>query len=88
MDFPDKNIARLHNKLGNAKHYISNENASFNGTDQILSLKYAQQAIKNVADELFILYQRGVLNLQEYNSLNDSVHQLDIALNNAVSPEY
>ena len=87
-DFPDKNIARLHNKLGNVKHYVSNEQSSFNGTDQVLSLKYAQQALKDASDELCTLQQRSVINLQVYNSLNDDIHHIDDVLNKTMIPEY
>jgi hypothetical protein len=84
----DKLILSLHNHLGNAKHYISDETFAFNATEQYISIVHAQRELAEVIDDLFSLKQQDVINELDYDQLNITAHELDEQLRKAIDPEF
>lgn len=87
-DYPDKVILSLHNHLGNAKHFISDETVAFNATEQYISITHALRELSEVRDDLFNLKQQDVINELEFELLNNAVVDVDELLRKAIDPEF
>ena len=86
--YPDDNIAALHNRLGNIKHYVSDMSAAFNATDQFLSIRAAERELDEVGNSLLSLHQTSLLTDSQYQLLSQTLHELDELLRKSTDPEY
>ena len=87
-DFPDKVILSLHNHLGNAKHYISDETTAFNATEQFISITHAERELNELRDDLLLLKQHDVIAESDFELLSIAAYEVDELLRKITDPEY
>lgn len=86
--FPDDLIAAIHNHLGNVYQLIDSAAEAFNGAEQSLAYKHAQNELSALSNNLFTASQTGLISEPTFRSIDSKINALAGKISDITDPEY
>lgn len=86
--FPDDLILAIHNHLGNAYQLIGSAEEAFNGAEQTIAYRSAQNELDALSNNLFSAQQTGLIGEASFRSLDNKIRNIKGLISDFIDPEY